>query len=180
MDIEGRPRIDLVTAPTGELWSRVAELYIEVFSAPPYAEDPCELAEILEWGPEILRDHGGRLVIARDGDDIVGFALGQPLLSASDWQGLLVRCGSPEAEAMRAAPEQTFIVREIATSARARGRGIGTECLARLTQGAGAPITALGVYAHAEEARNFYRRLAFDHIGSLITGQGQELLILAR
>ena len=180
MDIHGQPRIDLVAAPTDELWSRIANLYIEAFSAPPYAEDPGELAEILEWGPGILHGPGGRLVVARDDDDVVGFALGQPLHFSPDWQGLLERCGTPETEAMRAAPEQTFIVREIATSARARGRGIGTKCLARLTQGAGVPTTALAVYAHAEEARKFYRRLAFDQIGALTTGQGHELLILTR
>ena len=157
----------------------MAGLYVEVFSAPPYSEDPRELAGILDWGPDILRSPGGRLVIAQDKDDLLGFALGQPLSSAANWQALLARCCTAAADAMRAAPESVFIVCELATSARARRRGIGGECLARLIQDADGS-TALGVYAHAKEARDFYRRLAFADVGSVATDTGHELLIVAR
>ncbi|MEW1720693.1 GNAT family N-acetyltransferase [Streptomyces sp. NPDC093109] len=59
--------------------------YEEVYAEPPYREGPSDIAEFIQRYQVQVRKAGMRLVIARDGDQVVGFTYGYLLPATSRW-----------------------------------------------------------------------------------------------
>ncbi|MBW9093299.1 GNAT family N-acetyltransferase [Microbacterium jejuense] len=160
-------------------WAAVTSLYCEVFTAEPYGEDPQDLAEISTWGPGFLATPGSALVTASDAEGLVAFALGRPLSSDEGWQRLLRRAQTPAADALADTHGPVFIVQELATSPRARRRGIARACLERLVPREDGLRAVLGVFAVATDALAFYERLGFGSVGGVTVADGRRLELLA-
>lgn len=165
------------SAPS-ELWDDVADLFVEVFSAAPYDEDPDELALISDWGPVQLAQPGGRLAAAHAGEDLVGFALVHGLPADPAWRSILSAVdGGPEVAAALDRPESALVVHELAVRSTARGRGIARTCLQAALQDHGASQVFLGVHESATRAVATYRRWGLVDVGAF-RGPDSEVTLL--
>lgn len=146
-------------------WHEVADLFVACFTAAPYFEDPDELRAILDWGPSMLAADG-RLVAARMDGRLIGFALAHGLSDDAPWQGILSQLADhDQARAALSAPEDAFVVHELAVRESERGRGIARACMRELLRDRPESQTFIGVYERATEVRAMYRRWSFDAIG---------------
>ncbi|WP_338020719.1 GNAT family N-acetyltransferase [Streptomyces sp. TR1341] len=59
--------------------------YEEVYEEPPYSEGPSDVAEFISHYQVHAQRAGMRLIIARDGDEVVGFTYGYLLPADSSW-----------------------------------------------------------------------------------------------
>ncbi|WP_173872806.1 GNAT family N-acetyltransferase [Streptomyces albus subsp. chlorinus] len=59
--------------------------YEEVYAEPPYSEGPRDVAEFIDHFHVHAQRPGIRLVLARDADEVVGFAYGYLLASDTRW-----------------------------------------------------------------------------------------------
>ena len=142
-------------------WREIADLFAACFAAEPYFEDPDELRTIVDWGPAMLAGNG-RLVTARTGDALVGFALGHALSYDASWQRTLAVLDHPAAIVE---PGEAFVVHELAVRDDARGRGIARDCLAHLVRDRTESQIFIGTYERAHAARSMYLRWGFEAIG---------------
>ena len=118
------------------IWRGVQELFVESFLSAPYFEDVTGLSTILEWGPGHLGQGRGRLVVAKRGELLAGFALGNALSGDSSWQLILSRLSesSEEAAWALANQEEALIVHELAARRSERGSGIASICMTALLE----------------------------------------------
>lgn len=164
-----------------QVWHDITALFIECFSVAPYDENPDDLATIGQWGPEKLQGEG-RLITARSGGTLIGFALGHGLRDDAPWRNILseVATGDGTARAVVTPPEHSFIVHELAVRESHRGRGIAGACLERLLRGRPESRTFVGVYRRAVDAAAMYRHWGFADIGSVpMPGDAIALHVLA-
>jgi hypothetical protein len=156
------------TAPD-DVWSDVAELFIETFTAEPYAEDAAELATITQWGSDQLGHVSGRLITARRGDQLVGFALAHGLRDDAPWRGILSQLADSADAAATALsrPDEALIVHELAVRESERGRGIASGCLRGLLSDCPESQVFIGVYERALKARAMYRHWRLEDIGQV-------------
>ncbi|MDJ0460433.1 GNAT family N-acetyltransferase [Streptomyces sp. H27-C3] len=59
--------------------------YEEVYAEPPYSEGPSDVAQFIEHYQVHAQRPGMRLIIARDGEDVVGFTYGYFLPPGTGW-----------------------------------------------------------------------------------------------
>ncbi|MFC5666202.1 GNAT family N-acetyltransferase [Kitasatospora misakiensis] len=139
----------------------IAPLYEQVFAEPPYFEGPRDLAGFLE-GYEAFRTMPGfRLVLARSGAALVGFAFGVLLQSDSRWwNGLGLDEGFTRENGHR-----TFVIREIAVAPEQRRQGLGRELHAAVLEGAQVERVTLAVRPEAQAAMNMYEALGYRNLG---------------
>jgi GNAT superfamily N-acetyltransferase len=151
------------------IWRDIHELFVESFSNAPYFEDVTELSTILQWGPEHLGQGHGRLVVAKRGEQIVGFALGNALSGDSAWQSILSRFSESSGEAAWALANQedALIVHELAVRRSERGNGIASICMTALLEGRPESQTFIGVYDRAIDAASMYRHWQLATIGQV-------------
>ncbi|WP_104091231.1 GNAT family N-acetyltransferase [Arthrobacter sp. GMC3] len=163
---------------TPALWRRVSELFVQVFAAEPYGEDPEELRQIEVWGPAQLALAGGQLVTCSHQEQLLGFALAHSLHGDQSWQKILtavlgatdsVRTG--DSSPLPADPREILILQELAVAPAARGQGIAKSALAAVFAGRAETHAVLGVYGQAANARQMYLRWGFTELG---TFQGQD------
>lgn len=148
-------------------WHDIADLFVECFSSAPYFEEPSELRTIVERGPSMLAGDG-RLVTARTDAGLVGFALAHNLSADEPWQRILAQLeDSTKAAVALAAPQDAFVVHELAVKESERGQGIARACMGELLKGRTESQTFIGVYERAAAAQSMYQRWRFDEIGQV-------------
>ncbi|MCG0069249.1 GNAT family N-acetyltransferase [Streptomyces tricolor] len=108
--------------------------YAEVYAEPPYCEGPQDVTEFIEHFQVHTRRPGFRLVLARDEDEVVGFAYGYHLAPDTRWWKNLQDAELPE-EFTREDGRRTFAVIELAVRQAWRRRGIAAALHARLLDG---------------------------------------------
>lgn len=168
-------------APAG-VWSEVADLFVGVFSAPPYAESAAQLATISEWGPRRLGGPGGRLVTARRAGQMVAFALSNRLdADELSWLSILRDVVDDDAGLPLDQPDRVVAVRELAVDADQRRAGVGEACLRELLGSRPEDWAVLGVLDSATAARSAYARWGFADLGSAdVRGATARMHVLAR
>ncbi|MGJ5833525.1 GNAT family N-acetyltransferase [Streptomyces ossamyceticus] len=108
--------------------------YEEVYADPPYCEGPRDVAEFIDRYRQQIRTRPGfRLVLARDGGDVVGFTYGYRLPADTGWWGNLLEPLPPEST--RETGERTFAVLELAVRKPWRRRGIAAGLHEQLLEG---------------------------------------------
>ncbi|MCX4546745.1 GNAT family N-acetyltransferase [Streptomyces sp. NBC_01565] len=152
---------DTVTA--GRELDDLAPVYEAVFAEPPYNEGPRDVAEFLERYQREHKTPGFRLVLARDGGKLAGFAYGLPLASTTGWWSGFLDTDLPE-EFIREDGRRTFVVMELAVLADRRGRGIGRALHAALLDGVTTERVTLAVRPEAPAAA-WYERLGYTLVG---------------
>ncbi|MDT0452143.1 GNAT family N-acetyltransferase [Streptomyces hesseae] len=124
--------------------------YEEVYVEAPYNEGPREVAEFIERFQRQALRPGFRLLLARDDDEVVGFAFGYRLpADTSWWNGMFTPL--PE-EFTRETGERTFAIIELAVRKPRRRRGIARALHARLVDGLGVERVALTMRPEPEAA----------------------------
>lgn len=152
-------------AAPDSLWTEIQGLFVKSFAAPPYNESPDALQGIVQWGPDQLASPGGRLVIARSGERVVGFALSQRLDQDSSWLKRLD--AMPPAAANSAfSPSKTVIVQELAVDEPYRGRGVAKQCIRELLSDRPEQDAVLGVFGQASRVREIYSQWGFSELGT--------------
>lgn len=147
-----------------EIWAEVTSLFVLSFSAPPYNESPDDLRSIDQWGPEKLASPGGRLVMARNDGQLVGFALAQRLDQDDAWlRRLEPLLPTLDTEIL---PSRTVIVQELAVDGNFRGRGIAKQCLRELLSSRTEQDAILGVFGQASQIRAMYEHWGFSELGT--------------
>ncbi|MFE4974234.1 GNAT family N-acetyltransferase [Kitasatospora sp. NPDC056651] len=139
----------------------IAPLYEQVFAEPPYFEGPRDLAGFLE-GYEAFRTMPGfRLVLARSGASLVGFAFGVLLQSGSHWWDGL---GLDE-DFTRDDGHRTFVIRELAVAPGQRRQGLGRQLHTAVLGGPRVERVTLAVRPEAEAAMKMYEALGYRELG---------------
>ncbi|MFF0133707.1 GNAT family N-acetyltransferase [Streptomyces mirabilis] len=125
--------------------------YEEVYVEPPYCEGPSDVAEFIEHYQVQARRPGMRLVLARDGEKVVGFTYGYYLAPDTRWwknlQDVELREDFTWEDGQR-----TFVIIELAVRKQWRQRGIAAELHARLLEGLGAERATLTMRPEPEAA----------------------------
>ncbi|MFE6176066.1 GNAT family N-acetyltransferase [Streptomyces sp. NPDC056464] len=108
--------------------------YEEVYQEPPYCEGPSDVAEFIEHYQVQAQPPGIRLVLAREGDEVVGFTYGYLLAPDTRWWQNLQEVPLPDAFT-REDGQRTFVIIELAVRKPWRRRGIAAELHAQLLAG---------------------------------------------
>lgn len=155
-----------------------AELYANVFSEPPYDEDPNESrATFLDRVERYANLPHFRLLLARRDDDVVGLALGNGI-AAGDWWRDRILPQLPADVGEEWFGDEAFAVVELATVSAHRRSGVASALLARLVDGLPYPAAVLSAYAAADEARLFYRRQGWTELAAGVRlGDAPELCL---
>ncbi|MEU4119833.1 GNAT family N-acetyltransferase [Kitasatospora sp. NPDC028055] len=158
------PVLETFTDPdaAARVLDEITPLYERVFAEPPYLEGPRDLAGFLE-GYEAFRTMPGfRLVLARSGGALVGFAFGVLLQPDSRWwNGLDV-----DESFTREDGSRTFVIREIAVAPEQRRRGLGRELHAAVLEGARVERVTHAVRPEAEAAMRMYEAIGYRDLGA--------------
>ncbi len=139
-------------------------VWLRAFSGPPYFVEPGELRRVRRLFARHLAAPGFRLIAARAGDAIVGFAYGFPRTPGEAWTEEVAASLSPELR--RRWLEGAFGFVEFAVDPRYQGLGVGSTLHDRLLATAREPRAVLTVHAHAPAAR-FYARRGWRRLGWL-------------
>lgn len=105
--------------------------YEEVYAQPPYREGPSGGAEFIEHYQIHAQRPGMRLVLAHDGDQVVGFTYGYRLSPDTPWWHNLQDAELPD-NFTQEDGLRTFVIIELAVRKPWRRRGIAAELHARL------------------------------------------------
>ncbi|MGH3328757.1 MAG: GNAT family N-acetyltransferase [Streptomycetales bacterium] len=124
--------------------------YEEVYVEPPYREGPREVSEFVERFKRQAKRPGFRVVLARDGAEVVGFTFGYRLpRDTLWWDGLL----PPLPETFtRETGERTFVIIELAVRKPWRRRGIAARLHAKLLDGVAVERVTLTMRPEPEAA----------------------------
>ncbi|MFC9825260.1 GNAT family N-acetyltransferase [Streptomyces erythrochromogenes] len=151
------------TGSAGRELDDLAPVYEAVFAEPPYNEGPRDVAEFLERYQREHKTPGFRLVLARNGGELAGFAYGLPLASTTGWWSGFLDTDLPE-EFTREDGRRTFVVMELAVLADRRGRGVGRALHTALLDGVTAERVTLTVRPEAPAAA-WYEHLGYQLVG---------------
>jgi GNAT superfamily N-acetyltransferase len=125
--------------------------YEEVYAEPPYREGPRDVAEFIDHFQVHAQRRGFRLVLARDGDEVIGFTYGYHLAPDTRWWKNLQDIELTE-EFTREDGHRSFVVIELAVRRAWRRRGIGAGLHARLLDGLDVERVTLTVRPEPEAA----------------------------
>ncbi|ALE91482.1 hypothetical protein AOC05_02490 [Arthrobacter alpinus] len=153
------------------LWSKVSALFVEIFAAEPYCEDPAELLQIVDWGPAQLAQSAGRLLTCSHEEQLLGFALVHSLHGDDSWQNILATIAQSvgKSSQLPTDPQEVLVVHELAVDPAARGQRIAKSALATIFSGRAETHVVLGVYGQATTAREVYQRWVFTELGIFTT-----------
>lgn len=98
------------------------QAYEEVYAEPPYNEGPSDVAQFIEHYVQHVRREGMRLIIARDGNEVVGFAYGSCLPADTGWWGNVDEDLSEDF--VHETGTRTWVILELAVRKAWRRRGI--------------------------------------------------------
>lgn len=156
-----------------------ADLYATVFAEPPYDENPQQSRATFLDRVERYRSSAPdfRLVLAWDGDEIVGLALGNGIAAGDWWRDRIVP-QLPETAVVEWFGAECFSVIELATAPARRRGGVGAKMLAVLLDGLPYSTAVLSAYTDAEPARRFYRANGWTEIATGVRiGESPELCV---
>lgn len=125
--------------------------YEEVYAEPPYREGPRDIAEFIDTYQVHTRRPGFRLVLARDGEEVVGFTYGYFLASDTRWWKNLQDIRLPDTFT-REDGRRTFAIIELAVRKAWRRHGIAAALHTRLLEGLDAERVTLTVRPEPEAA----------------------------
>ncbi|MFF8592701.1 GNAT family N-acetyltransferase [Streptomyces sp. NPDC015220] len=152
-------------APAGRL-DAFLRAYAEVYADPPYLEGCREVAEFIDRYQVHARRPGMRLIIARVGEEAVGFTYGYFLAPDTRWWHNLQDVTLPEPY-MREDGHRSFAIIELAVRKAWRRRGIAAGLHDRLLDGVDAERVTLTVRPEpeADPARDAYLAWGYHKIG---------------
>ncbi|MFB0628363.1 GNAT family N-acetyltransferase [Streptomyces sp. AB3(2024)] len=124
--------------------------YEEVYAEPPYNEGPSDVAQFIDHYLVHVQRAGMRLITARDGEEVIGFAYGYLLSAGTGWWGNLDR-ELPE-DFTREDGARTWVIMELAVRKPWRRRGVAAALHAALLDGLAAERVTLTVRPEPEAA----------------------------
>ncbi|MEE1927943.1 GNAT family N-acetyltransferase [Streptomyces sp. TRM 70351] len=124
--------------------------YEEVYADPPYSEGPGDVAQFTEHYAHHVQRHGMRLVLARDGEDVVGFSYGYYLPADTGWWSNVDR--HLDEDFTRETGVRTWVVLELAVRRPWRRQGIARGLHDALLDGLAAERVTLTVRPEPEAA----------------------------
>jgi GNAT superfamily N-acetyltransferase len=148
----------------------VLPIYAEVYAEPPYYEGAADIEAFGQGWERFITAAGFRLVLARSGEQIIGFAFGYMLPPDTRWwAGALTPL--PD-DITNEHPGRTFAVIELSVIRPFRGRGIARELHARLLAGVTAKRVTLCVRPEPEAApaRTAYASWGYIKVGQIRPG----------
>ena len=158
--------LDLLNGTRARLLAdQMRELYLEVYTEPPYNEGPEHVQRFTEHFAEEMDREGFALAVALDDSALVGAAYGWTMAAGMWWQSSV----SEPPEELRAVPK--FAVMEWMLRNSHRHQGIGRQLLDLLLTGRSEPYAVLASNPEAP-ARKIY-----DHLGWRYCGQSEPDLL---
>lgn len=143
----------------------VRNLYAEVYAEPPYYEGPADVVDFVAGWPQRVRQPHFRLVVAWEGDELVGFSFGHQLPTQTGWwDGALTPL--PDHITTEYAG-RTFAIIELAVRRRYRRRGVARRMYAGLTAGLTEERITLLVRPDAPAPRHAYRSWGYRTVGRI-------------
>ncbi|MET9445671.1 GNAT family N-acetyltransferase [Streptomyces cinerochromogenes] len=143
--------------------------YEEVYAEPPYLEGPRDVAEFIDHYQVHTRRPGMRLVLAHDGQVVVGFTYGYYLAPDTRWWHNLQDVTLPQ-EFIQEDGRRTFAILELAVRKPWRRKGVAAGLHTVLLNGLDAERITLTVRPEPEaSAARFaylswgYRKLGISH-----------------
>ncbi|MFD5728446.1 GNAT family N-acetyltransferase [Streptomyces sp. NPDC058368] len=139
--------------------------YEEVYEEPPYSEGPSDVAEFISHYQVHAQRDGMRLVIARDGDEVVGFTYGYLLPADSPWWAN-VQEDLPE-DFTREDGSRTWVILELAVRKPWRRLGIAARLHTLLLNGLDVERVTLTVRPEPEAAaaQSAYSAWGYREVG---------------
>jgi GNAT superfamily N-acetyltransferase len=147
-------RIDKVGKRAAELTSALTDIYASVYAEPPYFWGRGHAQLFAERFADQRQAPGFDLVIARAGDDVVGFALGVTLQPNSRWWTTVTT--PVDAELVTERPGRTFALVELLVSRPWRRRGIAKQLHDHLLARRPEQRATLTVLPDAQPAQHAY------------------------
>ncbi len=143
----------------------VESAYQEVYAEPPYREGPQDVADFLVRARRQAARDGFRLVLAREGDEIVGFSFGYWLAADTTWWNALPE--PLEASFVEENGRRTFNVAELAVRGPWRRQGVAAGMHRLLVSGLGAERITLTARPEPEAApaRTAYAAWGYRTVG---------------
>lgn len=124
--------------------------YEEVYAEPPYCEGPRDVAEFINHFHAHTSRRGMRLVLARDGEEVVGFGYGYLLAADSPWwSNVRAPLGK---DFVRENGSRTMVIIELAVRKPWRRRGIAAGLHTHLLDGLGVERVTLTMRPEPEAA----------------------------
>ncbi|MER0240863.1 GNAT family N-acetyltransferase [Streptomyces sp. HSW2009] len=141
--------------------------YEEVYAEPPYREELSDVAIFIEHYQVHCQRPGMRLVLARDDEEVVGFAYGYLLTPDTRWWKNLLEVELP-APFARETGNRTWVIIELAVRKAWRRRGIAAGLHTRLLEGLCAERVTLTVRPEPEAApaRSAYAAWGYRRVGT--------------
>lgn len=157
---EGR---EAVAARLDDFLSAYEEVYVE----PPYSEGPSDVAAFIDHFLHHVHRPGIRLVLARDGEDVVGFTYGYLLPADTGWWTSIVDQELPQ-EFTREDGTRTWVILELAVRKPWRRRGIAAALHAALLEGLEVERVSLTVRPEDEAApaQSAYAAWGYRSVGT--------------
>ena len=139
--------------------------YEEVYAEPPYREGPSDIAEFIEHYQVHAQRDGMRLVLARDGDRVVGFTYGYLLPADSPWWAN-VQEDLPE-DFVQENGTRTWVILELAVRKAWRRLGVAANLHTLLLDGLGVERVTLTVRPEpeAKAAQSAYAKWGYREVG---------------
>ncbi|MFF3678345.1 GNAT family N-acetyltransferase [Streptomyces sp. NPDC002120] len=151
----------------------LARVYREVYAEPPYREGPRDVAAFRVRAGRQAERYGFRLVLARDGDELVGFSYGYRLPADTGWWKAVEE---PLGEAfVEENGRRTFNVAELAVRGAWRRQGIAAAMHRLLIADQEAERSTLTAHPDPEAApaRTAYAAWGYRKVGRARYGDGQ-------
>jgi len=138
--------------------------YEEVYAEPPYSEGPSDVAQFIDHYLRHVRQPGMRLIIARDSQDVVGFAYGYFLPRNTTWWKHVQR-PLPD-DFTREDGSRTWVILELAVRKPWRRLGIAARLHALLLAGLPVQRVTLTVRPEPEAAaaQAAYEAWGYKHV----------------
>ncbi|MFI0934556.1 GNAT family N-acetyltransferase [Streptomyces sp. NPDC021019] len=140
--------------------------YEEVYAEPPYSEGPSDVAQFLDHYVVHAKRPGMRLVLARDGHQVIGFTYGYFLPADTGWWA---NVDQPLADDFTHEDgTRTFVILELAVRAPWRRRGIAAGLHAQLLEGLDVERVTLTVRPEPEAApaQAAYAAWGYEAVGT--------------
>lgn len=147
----------------------VAQVYGEVYREPPYFEGPDDVAAFIEDWPRRVSQPGFRLVTARSGVHLAGFAFGHQLDPQTKWwTGTMTPLNS---KVTAEYPGRTFAIIELAVRQQFRRQGIAQQLHAALLADRAEERVTLLARPEAEAANRAYAKWGYRVVGQIKPGK---------
>ncbi|MFC9426733.1 MULTISPECIES: GNAT family N-acetyltransferase [unclassified Streptomyces] len=139
--------------------------YEEVYIEPPYCEGPRDVAEFIDRYQLQAKRPGMRLVLAREGDEVIGFTFGYFLPADTRWWSNLKE--PLPADYTREDGARTYVIIELAVRKEWRRRSVAARLHAALIGGLSAERVTLTMRREttAAPAQSAYRAWGYRKVG---------------